>query len=113
MSKSLISDPNHLTLKRKKIITELPNGKNLPKEMQNFIGNKPLVKVADDETHDQILEVFKVIDDKTGPMFDDREFELYYIPAFSENILIYDSDLNEIWITKDTNINELNPNFYA
>ena len=107
-NRSILMDPNHVPQKKNKRITEFPNGKNMPKEMQAMVGNKGLILVSNIDLHNELVEVMNNI----KPMLIDREYELYFIQAVSPNTLIYDNELEIIWFTKDSNPKELTPSFY-
>ena len=106
MAKSIISDPNHVPQKKFKRVIEFPNGKHIPKEMQGMVANG--VKLVDEKYHNDLLDIFIGLEELgKAPMMQDREFELYSIPATSYNVFIYDNDTNQIWQTKDSNPEEL------
>lgn len=111
MAKGLSLDPEHVHQKKAKIITHLPNGKAIPKEMQKLM-TKPALMIEDKNVHDELIYVMSVKDDNEGAMLVEREFELYVITAKNAITLLYDNQNNEIWYPKDCNPLELTAAYY-
>lgn len=109
--KRLTLDPNHVPQKKNKIITHLPNGKAIPKEMQKLM-TKPALKVLNDGVHNELIEVITRFEELSGAILVEREFELYVITASNMITLLYDTENNEIWYPKDCNPLELTKAYY-
>lgn len=101
-------DPGHIHQKKKKIVTEFPNGLAIPFQMQRMV-DKGLKLITSVTEHNYIVEAMMREDKKDGPMFEEGPYQLYVL---ANTVAIIDNDDEEIWVTKDSDTTELNPEYW-
>lgn len=90
-------------------MTAFPDGKSIPKEMQLMV-DKGLVEITNVGLYNQIIAYLNK--KHLHPDFEERGYELYFIPLPNPITLIYEDSTETLWATKDSNVMQLTPSHY-